>query len=828
MVVRKLHLLLQQKTGLIMALKEWFNVQELAGLPGMPGTERGVLKSLQNFLNISRRKLRGKGFEYPIKCLPAETQAHIHAQIVSDVMACVPASLQQHHPEAAQALAPMLAVGQKEATKFIASTAGATAKKGTKTGELSTEVVQVVHPGSAYQTNQQRAVADARQAVLRFVKRLEEQSGHSTRRAMLTFLTQAAAGRLDGDTTAAMLTLARDSRGRKASNAHANAAGLPTLRTLQGWLARSEEKQPGDNLAPRMPQATMVMEAWMVLAVELKRRPQKPTTSLVLSQMKDAWPEFSQRWVQKNRADRGGQLAKPEQLSALASRLTFPSYDQIARFFREKFSQIDLLDGQHLGSALREHKFYQHRTSAGLEPFVEVHADGWNTHFTAPHPITGEYVSYEVWHFHDVATRYTTPFSVGMSESAEVILKGLEGCIRVGGVPAIWQTDSTGSVKNASVQFDPVASLSARAGLTVVHPQTVGNSQANGIAENYNTRLDRESRALATYMHPERQDSLAFKQVRKFTGQMVKAAAKGDLDAHKVARAAALRVGKGILFETRDQMVQWLDEVRVRNNNTPHSSLKKIIDAQGKNRHQTPQEALDAAIAAGWVPVALDEATLTELFMPHIRKVISRETVSTFGGQRYRHEVLSDFNGQEVMVAVDVMDGSKVWVKDLQGRLICEAKFVEATGYRSQSMYEWALEKRMNAQIKRKENQIDAIERRMDPANAPLEVRAIEVADAQVLDFGLSAAQQAHDRALINLAQSRAEEAALTTQPVASDDWATRIYGAQAEREERERKERQTQPTPEEEFEEKLQRHWAEQAALKNESEESEERRKAI
>lgn len=809
-----------------MAIKEWFTPQELAGMPGMPGTERGVRKALQKNLAVSRPKVRGFGLEYAVKCLPPATQAHIHAQTVADVMACLPASLQQHHPLAAQALviAPVQVV--QVATKSVAVSAGGAcgkASKGSKSKAVSTEVTPVVHPSSAYQTNQQRAVADARQAVLRQVKRLEEQTGCTTRRAMLTFLTQAAAGRLDGDTAAAMLELSRDSRGRKASNAHVNAAGLPTLRTLQNWLARAQEQQPGDNLAPRLPQADMVMEPWMVLAVELKRRPQKPTTTLVMAQMKDMWPEFSARWVQKNRSDRGGQLATPEQLSALAARLSFPSYDQVARFFRDKFSQLDLLAGQHLGSALRSHKFYQHRTNAGLEPFVEVHADGWNTHFTAPHPITGEYVSYEVWHFHDVATRYTPPFSVGLSESSEVILKGLENCIRVGGVPAIWQTDSTGSVKNAKVEFDPVASLSARAGLTVVHPQTVGNSQANGIAENYNTRLDRESRALATYMHPERQDSLAFKQVRKFTGQMVKALVKGDLEAHKAARSAALRVGKGILFENREQMVAWLDEVRVRSNNAPHSALKKITDSTGKLRHQTPQEALDAAIAGGWVPVALDESSLVELFHEHVRRVVDRETVKAFAGQRYRHADLGAYDRKEVMVCIDTMDGNRVWVKELDGRLICEAKFVAATGYRSQSMYEWALEKRMNAQIKRRENQIGAIQNRMDPANAPLEVQAIEVEQAQVVEFGVSPAQRAHDRALIKLAEQRIEEAELTLRPVETEDWATRVFGAQAEREDLAREAAQAAPTDEEDFEARLLRHWEEEAALKKASEASDE-----
>lgn len=793
-------------------------------MPGMQSSDSAVMRWAKKNFIVTRDKLRGKGVEYAIKSLPPETQAHIAAQVTADVLACLPADLQRHHPETAQALAlnagnsllklPTCTisqtVAQSDATKSVASIAGTTraiALKGKKTGDVSSDAPQIAHPGSFFQTNQQRAVSDARQTILRQVKRLEEASGHSTRRAMLTFLTQATAGRLEGDAMTAVLLLSRDSRGRKASNAHVNAQGLPTLRTLQNWLKRAEGSAPGDNLAPRLPQADMVLDAWMVLAVELKRRPQKPTTTMVLSQMKDAWPEFSQRWVQKNRTERGGQLATREQLAALAARLTFPSADQLYRFFRDKFSTLDLLDGQHLGSALREHKFYQHRTSAGLEPFVEVHADGWNTHFLAPHPVTGEYVSYEVWHFHDVATRYTTPFSIGMSESADVIMKGLENCIRVGGVPAVWQTDSTGSVKNAKVEFDPVASLSARAGLTVVHPQTVGNSQANGIAENYNTRLDRESRALATYMHPERQDSLAFKQVRKFTGQMVKAAAKGDTEAHKAARAAALRVGKGILFESKAQMVQWLDDMRVKSNHTPHSALKKITDNTGKVRHQTPQEALDAAIASGWCPVALDEASLVELFRQHIRKVVTRETVSTFAGQRYRHDALGAYNGQEVLVAMDTMDAERVWVKEIDGRLICEAQFVNATGYRSQSMYEWALEKRMNAQIKRRTNQIDAIRDRMDPENAPVETLAIEVQQAQVLAFGLPAEQLAQRQALTVPRELTAPAA----EPLS---FAERIYGAQVEAEDRQR-EAEKAAAPVETFEERFMRHQEEQAQAK-------------
>jgi len=749
-----------------MAIKEWFTSQELAGMPGMPGTERRVRSSLQKNLAVTRDKSRGKGLEYALKSLPEATQAHIHAQVVAQVLACLPAELQRDPVPAL----PAAQTARKVSTQALAVSTGATLPAAATPADDAL-------PDAWYQTSHQRAVADARQSVLRYIQRLEQQAGCSTRAAMLTFLTTATARRLDGDTSAAMLLLARDSRGRKASNAHVNAAGLPTLRTLQGWCKRAAEQTAGQNLAPGQRQPDMTAQPWMLLAIELKRRPQKPTTKQVYEQLQAAWPEWSLDWVRKDRKARLGALATPEQLAALAAHLVFPSIHQLTRFFGSKFSQLDLADGQYRGSALRAHKFYQHRTNAGLEPFVEVHADGWNTHFLAPHPITGAYVSYEVWHFHDVATRYTTPFSIGMSESAEVIMKGLEACIRVGGVPAVWQTDSTGSVKNAKVQFDPVASISARAGLTVVHPETVGNSQANGIAENYNTRLDRESRALATYMHPQRMDSLAFKQVRKFTTHMVKAQAAGDVAAHKVAREAALRVGKGILFESKDQMVKWLDDVRVKSNNEPHSALPKITcPSTGKLRHQTPQEALDAAIQRGWIPVALDECTLTELFMPHERRTVTREMVHAFNKQYYHHEALSAYSqvpGKpkiEVMVAIDPMDGEHVWVKELSGSLICKAKFVAATGYRSQSLYEFALAKRMNAQIKRKEDQIDDIRGRMDPNRAPVEVQAIEVASAQVFDLGDYAAQAACEKALTTLAQNRQQSEALTLQKAQTEE----------------------------------------------------------
>lgn len=536
----------------------------------------------------------------------------------------------------------------------------------------------------------------ARGRVLAALERLRADTACSQEAALTTLITSARAGLLPAVTLAA-LRMARDKRGRKGVMDD----GLPSPRSLKRWLSKYRR---GERLVAVRRDADGDVKPWYALAVALKRRPQKPTNRWVHEQIVEQWdPEWG---------------AQP------------PSYDVVCHFFRDKFSRLDALKGQHLGSSLRAHMFYQHRTAAGLAPFVEVHADGWNTHFTAPHPVTGEFVTYEVWHFHDVATRYVTPPSIGLSESFDVIAKGLELCIRVGGVPAVWQTDSTGSVKNARMKLDPVSSIGERAGITIVHPQTVGNSQANGICENFNTYLDREARELATYQGAK-MDSLALKRVKKLTEKMVKAARAGDAAAREQMKREAERAGKGLVFDSYAHPVAWINAKIEKFNNLPHRSLPKVSDpVTGKRRHQTPAEALDEARAAGWQPVLLDEASIVDLFRPHIRKAVSRGCVSPFGGQRYHHPDLPHIEGEEVMVAIDIMDWRTVWVKDLQGRLLCEAAFVEATGYRSQSMYEYALEKRARAQIRRKENQIERIGERMAPA-------AIEAPAAPEIDIAM-------------------------------------------------------------------------------------------
>ncbi|MBL8350487.1 MAG: transposase [Burkholderiaceae bacterium] len=537
--------------------------------------------------------------------------------------------------------------------------------------------------------------------MLRAMRDLRDTLDCSKRAAATALLHRARNGQL-APVMVAKLKLAADERGRQA----AGDDGLPSVVTLCRWF---NAQAAGRSLAPK-PSAVpdLGIRGWYRPFFALTDRPQKPTLKWAHEQLLAAWrPEW-----------------------AFPPGSPPPSYHAVAYAYGRR-SQVDRLKGRHTGSALRSKMFFHKRTYHDLAPGTEVHADGWTSHFTAPDPKTGAFVTYEVWHFHDVATRWVPPLAVGLTENTDVILQGLENCIRELGVPCIWQTDHTSSVKNARV-LDEHAGLADRLGLTVVHPQTVGNSQANGMAENFNTWLDREARELATYQHPSRMDSGTFVRVRRITNAMVKAA--GQPAERARLRAEAMRVGKGIVFDSHAEALAWLEAKRRKWNAHPCRELPKVRDeATGRLVHMSPQQSLDAARAAGWEPVALTAAELAEEFRPHLRKNVTRGTVSPYGGMRYHHADLAHHEGEEVLVAVDRQNAETVVVKDLQGRLIAQAKFVAAVGPRTENMADHADRKRAEQQIRRREKQIEAIEQRFEPA-------AIELAEPQVLVPGLDAA----------------------------------------------------------------------------------------
>lgn len=300
-----------------------------------------------------------------------------------------------------------------------------------------------------------------------------------------------------------------------------------------------------------------------------------------------------------------------------------------------------------------------------------------------------------------------------MTENYETIAKGIENAVRDHGVMAILQTDSTKIIKK-NVRFvgDPVVSICERAGITIVHPKTVGNAQANGIAENFHAWMDKQSRELATYQG-KRMDNLAFKRTAKLTQKLTKARAINDEKALVSISQALVKFSNGIVFEDFEHACAWLESKRQKWNNHAHSALKKIKDPiTGRSRHQTPQECLDEFKANGWKPEAMTEDQIVDLFRPRVQCRVVRGVVKPYGKMRFRHDQLDHYEGKTVVVAYDIMDYQQVWVTDYQGNLICVAEMAADCAYRAQTAYDAAQEKREIAQIKRRENQIATIQAR--------------------------------------------------------------------------------------------------------------------
>jgi putative transposase len=152
-------------------------------------------------------------------------------------------------------------------------------------------------------------------------------------------------------------------------------------------------------------------------------------------------------------------------------------------------------------------------------------------------------------------------------------------------------------------------------------------------------------------------------------------------------------------------------------NTRPHRTLPKIRDAAtGNLRHQSPMEAWDAAIAAGWHPTAITPAESDDLFRPHKLCTVSRGEVRLFNNL-YFDQALAAYHGEKVSVGYDIHDASRVWVRDAGRRLICIARFeANSRAYFPQAVIDQAKEKRAQGRIARAELRIEEAEAELRPA----------------------------------------------------------------------------------------------------------------
>lgn len=581
-------------------MNRWFTAQELAGLPGLPSTDRNVRLMADRNGWEGQRRLGSKATEYSFSVLPPEAQAGLLARLVNDA-----------RPDAdAPSVEPK-------------------------------EIVLRDAISSSRLTDQQRAVMTARLAFVREIERMSKVI--SQQRAIMTLVGLAR----DGQLSPYLSERVERANDRKSPDR------TLSERTLKRWLA--DFRAEGETgLAPARRKADMSVPVWAADFLRCYQRPTKPA-------VERAYAEFSSKHQGNT-----------------------PSIHQVRRFL-EKLAPEARERGRYSPQELKAFKPFRRRITKNLLPGDVYTADGHKFDAEVINPRTGKPFRPEITTTLDVATRRVLGVSVGESENSIDVMHSLRDAIERGGMFALFYVDNGSGFAN-----DAVREVVDRLGGEMVHALPY-NSQARGLIERvHQTIWVATAKKLVSYIGAD---------MDKHAGTKVHRISRQQLRDHGVTR----------LIPT---MTEFMDVASVEiedYNNRPHRGLAKIRDPQtGRMRHMSPNEAWAAAKTGGWEPMLAPPELVCDLMRPQVVRRTVRGEVS-WDNNRYFLDELRNLHGEDVRIAYDVHDASRIWVRTLAGELIGEALIDgNADDYLPLNRIQKAREKLAQGQIKRG---IDKIEK---------------------------------------------------------------------------------------------------------------------
>ncbi|MDA8483623.1 Mu transposase C-terminal domain-containing protein [Pseudomonas resinovorans] len=575
-------------------MRKWFTAQELAGLPGIPGTDRNVRLMAEREGWEGQRRLGSKAVEYSFSFLPAETQAALLARLV-----------QQEEPQPApQPTAPHKLISPQ--------------RDGISVSRLN---------------DSQREVMTSRVAIIREIERMSQVV--SQQRAIMTLVGLAREGQLSPYLTERV----------ERANDRKTADRTLSERTLKRWLA--DYRKHGEvALAPARRKADLSVPAWAPVFLKHYQRPQKPSVEAAFEQFKAEYPGC-------------------------------PSIHAVRRFLA-KLSPEAREQGRMGPRELKSIKAFKRRQADLLWPNDVWVADGHTFDAEVINPLTGQIFRPEVTMVIDWGTRRIVGFSVNLAESTIATLDTLrDGVSRVGMYKVLYVDNGSG------FDNEVVYEVNDRLGGTITHSLPY-NSQARGVIERpHKTILVRLAKTYDSYIGADMDKEAATR-------------------VHRLSRQQLAQGIQPTQIPTFERFFADLQNALNTYNYHPHRGLPKVRDlATSKMRHQCPMESWKSAESEGWEPLKADAAIVASLVRPQVVRTTHRAEVR-FGGAVYFLAELEVLHGQEVRVAYDFRDASRVWVHTIDGELIGEALVDgNATPAMPQSLLDKATEKREQGQLAR-------------------------------------------------------------------------------------------------------------------------------
>lgn len=413
--------------------KGWYSAQELAGLPGLPGTERGVFKAAQKNLWALRAKARGKGNEYALRSLPAETQKYI-TSLIHDLVATSPAA-----PVAVNAEKPA-----KTTAITVALPAGAVAVRG-QVRKLKNE---------AQLTDGERAYRDAALVLCRAVEGAQAATGLSVKACCNELAARLVAGGVSDDLLQAAIATYQKPRQNAGplGGAVAQAGRLQRMMSFfeQGRLAG----EVGRYLVPGKREKEGHNPVHVAAFLRFYCNPARPPVSEAYRAMKP--------WL----AERG---------------LGVPSYSVVCKIERDLPVTVKYR-GRVTGSEWRSLKTYIDRDVSMFKSNDIWVGDGHSFKAKVQHPIHGQPFTPEVTFIRDWVSRKIVGWSVAMAESTVAVSDAFRHAQMVTRArPLVYYSDN-GSGQTGKMIDCPISGTLARQG--IAHETGIpGNPQGRGIIE---------------------------------------------------------------------------------------------------------------------------------------------------------------------------------------------------------------------------------------------------------------------------------------------------------------------------------------------------------
>lgn len=406
--------------------KGWYSAQELAGLPGMPSTDSAVMRAAKKNLWTDRRKMRGKGVEYSLTALPAETQKHILGLVMNHAL---------ETPALPAPAASTLAAVQAPGTVV--------ALRGQK--RKSAEVVKLTDWHRSYQDGAvilcraiEAAVATADCSVKRACRELAERLVGGEARPELI--------------AAAQATYLKPRKGTVLGGVSAQLSRLQKMMAFyeQGRLAGDV----GLYLVPGKPEATGHDPVHVAAFLRFYCRPTRPPVAEAYREMKP--------WLQ-------------------ARGIKVPSYATVTRIERELPVTVKYR-GRVTGSEWRSLKAYIERDVSMFHANDIWVGDGHSLKAKVQHPIHGQPFVPEITVILDWVSRKIVGWSVALSESTVAVSDAFRHAQSVTRArPLVYYSDN-GAGQTGKMIDCPVSGTLARQG--IAHETGIpGNPQARGILE---------------------------------------------------------------------------------------------------------------------------------------------------------------------------------------------------------------------------------------------------------------------------------------------------------------------------------------------------------